>query len=80
MRIEVFGSGCAKCKRLEKNVNKALSKTGIDAQVVKVQDIQEMTDRGVMITPALFIDGVPKAMGRVPSVDEITEMLEELRV
>jgi small redox-active disulfide protein 2 len=77
MRIEVFGSGCAKCKRLEKNVNKALSKTGIDAQVVKVQDIQEMTDRGVMITPALFIDGVPKAMGRVPSVDEITEMLEE---
>jgi len=73
----VFGSGCAKCKRLERNVNKALSKTGIDAQVVKVQDIQEITDRGVMITPALFIDGEPKAMGRVPSVDEIAEMLRE---
>lgn len=77
MRIEVFGSGCAKCKRLEKNVNKAVSKVGIDAQVVKVQDIQEITDRGVMITPALFIDKVPKAMGRVPSVDEIAEMLRE---
>jgi small redox-active disulfide protein 2 len=77
MRIEVFGSGCAKCKRLEKNVNKAVSKTDIDAQVVKVQDIQEITDRGVMITPALFIDGEPKAMGRVPSVDEIVEMLKE---
>ncbi|HUV24535.1 MAG TPA: thioredoxin family protein [Methanomassiliicoccales archaeon] len=73
----MFGSGCAKCKRLERNVNKAVSKTGIDAQVVKVQDIQEITDRGVMITPALFIDGEPKAMGRVPSVDEIAEMLRE---
>jgi len=73
----VFGSGCAKCKRLERNVNKAVSKAGIDAQVVKVQDIQEITDRGVMITPALFIDGEPKAMGRVPSVDEIAEMLRE---
>ncbi|NYT11406.1 MAG: thioredoxin family protein [Methanomassiliicoccales archaeon] len=79
MRIEVFGSGCAKCKRLEKNVNKAVFETGIEAQVVKVQDIQEIIDRGVMITPALFIDGEPKAMGRVPSIDEITEMLRELR-
>lgn len=75
MKIEVFGSGCAKCKRLEKNVNKAISQIGIEAEVVKVMDLQEITERGVMMTPALFIDGEPKAIGRVPAVDEIIGML-----
>lgn len=76
MKIEVFGSGCAKCKRLEKNVNKAVSQVGIEAEVVKVMDLQEIMERGVMMTPALFIDGKPKAIGRVPGVDEIIGMLE----
>lgn len=71
MRIEVFGTGCAKCKRLEKNVNEALAKAGIKAEVLKIEDIDDMIERGIMVTPALAIDGDLKLMGKVPSVDEL---------
>lgn len=71
MKIEVFGTGCAKCKRLEKNVNEALAKGGIKAEVLKIEDIDAITDRGIMVTPALAIDGEIKLMGKVPSVDEL---------
>ncbi len=76
MRIEVFGTGCVKCKRLEKNVNEALAKGGIKADVVKIEDIDIITDRGIMVTPALAIDGDVKLMGKVPSVDELLGMFK----
>jgi len=72
----VFGTGCAKCKRLEKNVNEALAKGGIRAEVIKIEDIDAMTDRGIMVTPALAIDGDIKIMGKVPSVDELVAMFK----
>lgn len=75
-KIEILGTGCAKCKKVERNAQEAVAKLGIEAQVVKVEDIDEITNRGVMMTPALFIDGEPKAMGRIPSVDEIIRMLK----
>ena len=77
MRIEVLGTGCAKCKRLNKYVEKAVEQLGIDAEVVKVETMQEIMDRGVMMTPALYVDGEAVAVGRVPSVGEIKEMLKE---
>jgi len=61
VRIETFGSGCTKCKRLEKNVRKAVSRLGIEAEVIKVSDINEIAERGVMLTPAMFIDGEARA-------------------
>ena len=76
MKIEVLGAGCAKCKRLEKNVKKAVEKAGIDAEVVKVEDINRIAESGIMLTPALIIDGEVKASGRVLSVDEIIEKLK----
>ena len=76
-KIEVFGPGCAKCRRLEKNVEKAVKEMDIQVEVVKVTDIQEIMNRGVMMTPALFIDGEAKAVGRVPNVNEIKRMLAE---
>jgi small redox-active disulfide protein 2 len=76
MRLEVFGTGCVKCKRLEKNVNEALAKAGIKAEVIKIEDIDAITDRGIMVTPALAIDGEVKLMGKVPSVDELIGMLK----
>lgn len=76
MRIEVLGTGCAKCKRLEKNVNEAVQKLGIQAEVAKVDSINEIVGRGVMMAPALVIDGEVKAVGRVPGVDEIISMLK----
>jgi small redox-active disulfide protein 2 len=75
MKIEVLGTGCAKCKRLEENVRKALKEAKIKADVVKVEDLQEIIDRGIMFTPALIIDGDEKAVGRVPSVEEIKKMI-----
>ncbi|MFP4171125.1 MAG: thioredoxin family protein [Methanomassiliicoccales archaeon] len=75
MKIEVLGTGCAKCRRVKKNVEKVLRDLSMDAEVIEVDDLQEITDRGVMMTPALYVDGEAKAVGRVPGKDEIKEML-----
>lgn len=75
MKIEVLGTGCAKCKRLEENVRKAVQETGVKAEVVKVQDMDQIISKGVMMTPALLIDGEERAVGRVPGVEEIKKML-----
>lgn len=75
-RIEVLGTGCAKCKRLEKNTREAVAELGIAVEVVKVEDLQEITDRGLMMTPALYVDGEAKSIGRIPSVEEIKSMLK----
>jgi small redox-active disulfide protein 2 len=77
VKIEVLGTGCAKCKSLLKNVEKAVEELGIQAEVVKVDGIEEIMSRGVMMTPALFIDGEAKAMGKVPSVEEIKRLLKK---
>jgi small redox-active disulfide protein 2 len=75
VRIEILGPGCAKCKGLEKNVKRAVKELGVKAEIIKVEDIQEIMDRGVMMTPALFIDGKAKAVGRLPEVEEIKRMI-----
>ncbi len=76
-KIEVIGTGCLKCGRLLANVGEAVRSLKIPAEVIKVDDIDAIVDRGVMMTPALFIDGVVRAEGRVPDVDEIKRMLSE---
>ena len=75
VKIEVLGTGCAKCKRLEKNAEKAVKELGLQAEVIKVEDFNEIVNRGIMMTPALFIDGEAKAVGRVPNVKEIKKLL-----
>ncbi|MBN2734296.1 MAG: TM0996/MTH895 family glutaredoxin-like protein [Methanomicrobiaceae archaeon] len=75
MKIEVFGTGCMKCKRLMKNVEKAVAESGIEAEIVKIEDITEIMNRDVMLTPALAIDGELKVSGRVADVSEIKELI-----
>ncbi|MBA3044928.1 MAG: TM0996/MTH895 family glutaredoxin-like protein [Candidatus Thermoplasmatota archaeon] len=75
MKIEILGTGCAKCKSLEKNVRAAVSDMGMQAEIVKVEDINEIMDHGVMITPALFIDGQSVAVGKLLNVEEIKKIL-----
>ncbi len=75
MKIEVFGTGCMKCKRLMKNVEKAVSESGVTAEIVKIEDITEIMERDVMFTPALAIDGEVKVAGRVADVSEIKELI-----
>lgn len=79
VRIEVLGTECAKCRGLERNVRRAVEELGIKAEIVKVERLQEIVSRGVMMTPALYIDGKAKAVGRAPSVAEIKKMLGDLR-
>ena len=75
MKIEVLGSGCAKCLQLYDNVNKALAMSGKEAEVVKVQDIPSIIKYGVMSTPALVIDGKVQFSGKLATPEEIRGML-----
>lgn len=75
MKIEVLGTGCAKCKTLYENVKKAVEESGTDAEVVKVEDIPSIMKYGVMSTPALVIDGQVKFSGKLASVIEIMALL-----
>ncbi len=77
MKIEILGTGCAKCKSLAKNVEKAVKETGVQAEIVKVDSIQEIMNRGVMMIPALYIDGESKMVGRTATVEEIKKMLKK---
>jgi len=76
MKIEVLGTGCMKCKRLMKNVEVAVKELGIAAEIKKVDDISEIINRGVMLTPALVVDGEMKVSGRVADVKELKEILK----
>lgn len=76
MEIKVLGTGCAKCKSLEKATLQAVSESGIDATVTKVEDFLEIMKLGVMTTPALVVDGKVVVKGQVPSVAEISQLLK----
>lgn len=75
MKIEILGTGCAKCESLFANARAAVDQLALDADVVKVNDIQEILARDIFVTPALVVDGAVKASGRVPSVAEIEGLL-----
>lgn len=75
MEIKILGTGCAKCKSLEKAVREVVETNRIDATVTKVEDIMEIMKFNVMTTPALVLDGKVVVKGRVPSTSEITDLL-----
>ena len=75
MEIKVVGSGCDKCSSLYDNVVAAVNEKGIDAEIVKVDDLVEMVKMGIMTVPALVIDNKVVVSGRVPKKDEIKKLL-----
>ncbi len=75
-KIQILGTGCPKCKKLYEAAKQAVKENGIDAEVTKVEDINEILKFGVMMTPALVIDGEVKVVGRVPNSNEISEMIK----
>lgn len=75
MKIEVLGTGCSKCHTLADHVQAAVAEVGVSAEIVKVTDIAAIAQRGVLMTPALVIDGQVRTSGKVPSVAEIRQML-----
>ena len=74
-KIQILGTGCPKCKKLYEAAREVVTSGSIDAEVTKVEDINEILKFGVMMTPALVVDGVVKASGRVPRPEEIVAML-----
>jgi small redox-active disulfide protein 2 len=76
MKIEILGTGCAKCKTLYDAVQAAVKEKGVEAEIVKVEDIPSIMKYGVMSTPALVIDGRVIFSGKTASAGEIAEMLQ----
>lgn len=74
--IQVLGPGCPKCKKLAENADAAAKALGIDYQLEKVTEIAKITAFGVMLTPALVVDGTVKVVGKVPDVETIKAMLK----
>jgi len=74
-KIQILGTGCPKCKQLEVNAEAAARELGIEYELVKVTDINEIMKFGVMMTPALAIDGDVKSVGKVLSVNELKALL-----
>ena len=75
MKIEVLGIGCPKCHKTKENIEAVLSETGKEAEVVEVKDLKAIADYGVMLTPAVVIDGDVKIVGKVPSIADIKALL-----
>lgn len=73
--IKILGTGCAKCKTTEAVVREALAEAGIEAEVIKVEDIQKIMDYDILSTPAVVIDEVVQIKGRVPKKEEIIALL-----
>ena len=74
-KLAILGTGCAKCTKLMENARLAVEQLGLAAEISKVSDIKEIMNYGVMMTPALVIDGEVKAVGKVLSVADIKALL-----
>lgn len=71
MKIEILGTGCAKCQKLEELVNDVVKTSGVQVEITKVKDIKKIMTYGVMTTPGLVVDGEVKIAGKMPTADQI---------
>lgn len=76
MKIQILGTGCPKCKKLAEAAEAAAKELQLEYELEKVMDINQIMAFGVMMTPALAIDGQVKLVGKVPSVDELKKLLK----
>jgi small redox-active disulfide protein 2 len=75
-KIQILGTGCPKCKKLAENAETAADALGIEYEIEKIKDINEIMRFGVMMTPALAVDGQVKIVGKVPSPEDIEKMID----
>ncbi|KUK77947.1 MAG: Small redox-active disulfide protein 2, partial [Mesotoga prima] len=76
VKIEIFGSGCPRCKQTEKIMKKAVEELGSDAEVDKVTDMMAIMEKGIVSTPAVAIDGKIVLSGKIPSIDEAKRLIK----
>lgn len=74
-KLQILGTGCPKCKKLAQNVEKAAGNLGLEYEIEKVTDVNEIMKFGVMMTPALAVDGEVKVVGKVPGPEELKELI-----
>jgi small redox-active disulfide protein 2 len=77
VKIEILGIGCPKCKKTKELTKEVINELGVSAEIIEVTDINKIIDYGVMITPALVVDGDVKVAGKIPSKQEITDWIKE---
>jgi len=73
--IQILGTGCPKCRKLEENTKLAAKQMALECEVLKVTDINVIMQMGVMMTPALVVDGKVKVTGKVPSVEDLKKLI-----
>ena len=79
MKIEVLGTGCTTCNTAEAIVKEAVAKSGVEAQVIKVSDRKEIAKAGVLMTPAVIVDGQVKLVGKVPKIEDVLNWIREIK-
>jgi len=77
VKIEILGTGCPKCKKTKELTKDVVNELGVSAEIIEVTDLNKIIDYGVMITPALVIDGNVKIAGKIPEKEEITKWIKE---
>ncbi|MGQ9843056.1 MAG: thioredoxin family protein [Spirochaetota bacterium] len=75
-KFEILGTGCPKCNMLQQLTEQAAKELGVQYEITKVTDIKQIMNYGVMITPALVVDGKVKVAGKIPSLDEIKKLIQ----
>ena len=75
-KIEVLGTGCPKCKKTVKIIEKVVNENNYEAEIIKVEDVKKITEKGVFMTPAVMVDGEVKIRGKVPAEDDVLEWFE----
>lgn len=78
MVLKILGTGCPKCKKLEENARKAIAESGVEAEIIKVDQLEDIMSYGVMSTPALVVDEKVYTYGRIITVKEIRQILDKL--
>ena len=79
MKIEILGTGCPKCKKLHELSEEAVKELGVSAEIIKVTNLNKIIDYGVMITPALVINGDVRVAGKIPEKEEIKRWIGEIK-
>ena len=76
MKIQVLGTGCQKCEKLAENAAKAASELSLDCEIEKITELNQIMEFGVMLTPALAVEGEVKIVGKVPTVEALKKLLQ----
>lgn len=77
IKVQILGANCNKCNKLYQLTKQVVKENNIEAEVIKVEDIQEILKHNVMMTPCLVVNGKVKSVGKIPSIDDLKELINQ---